>query len=169
MKWKETMQDSPERNDVFMFGMTTRSYFQQWDDLHLIEGVLYQIWRSKDGLYQYEQLIAPGDYQRALVRLVHELAHFGVDRTCEQLRQRAYWFGRKNTVKTELECCANCVQYFRRKPPRQEGLQPVVCGTPWYRVAIDKNRETSEVPRWLRIYPNRYGLFHEMGGVLRHR
>ena len=31
LKWKETMQDSPERNDVLMLGMTTRSYVQQWD------------------------------------------------------------------------------------------------------------------------------------------
>ena len=59
MKWKETTQESLERKDVLMFGMTTRSYVQQWDDLHLIEGVLYRIWRSKDGLHQYEQLIAP--------------------------------------------------------------------------------------------------------------
>ena len=74
-----------------MFGMATRSYAQQWDDLHLVEGTLYQMWKSKDGLHQYEQLIAPGDYQNELVRLVHEQGHFGVDRTCEHLRQRAYW------------------------------------------------------------------------------
>ena len=117
--------------------MTTRSYVQQWDDLHIAEGVLYHIWRSQDGLHQYEQLVASVYYQRALVRLVHEQEHFGVDITCEQLRQRAYWYGWKNTVQTELGCCANCAQYFRGKPPRQAGLQPVVCGTPWGPVAID--------------------------------
>ena len=42
MKWRETMQDSPERKDVLMFGMTTRSYVQQWNDLPLVEGVLYR-------------------------------------------------------------------------------------------------------------------------------
>ena len=73
-----------------MFGVTTRSYVQQWDDLHLVGSVLYRIWRSKDGLHQYEQLIAPGGYQGALVRLVHEQGHFGADRTYEQLWQRAY-------------------------------------------------------------------------------
>ena len=131
------MQDSSEKKDVLMFGMTTRSYVQQWDDLHLIEGVLYRFWKSKDGLHQYEQLIAPGDYQRALVWLVHEQRHFGVDRTCEQLEQRAYWYGWKNTIKTELGCSENCAQYFRGKPSRQAGLQSAVCGTPWVRVAID--------------------------------
>ena len=87
------MQYGPERKDVLMFGMTTRSYVQQWNDLHLVDGVMYRICRSKDELHQYEQLVAPGDYQRALVRLVHEQGHFGIDRTCEQLRQRAYWYG----------------------------------------------------------------------------
>ena len=53
-------------------------------------------------MHQYEQLVAPGDYHEALVRLVHEQGHFGVDRTCEQLRQRAYWYGWKKTVKTSL-------------------------------------------------------------------
>ena len=54
LKWKETMQDGPERKDVLMFGMTTRSYVPQWDDLHLVDGVLYRTWRSKDELHQYE-------------------------------------------------------------------------------------------------------------------
>ena len=75
------MPDSPERKNVLMFGMTTRSYVQQWDDLHLIEGMLYRTWRSRNGLHQFEQLIAPREYQRALVRLVHEQGLFGVDRT----------------------------------------------------------------------------------------
>ena len=57
------MQDGPERKDVLMFGMATRSYVEQWDDLHLFEGVLYRTWRSKDGLHQYEQFIAPCEYQ----------------------------------------------------------------------------------------------------------
>ena len=52
------------------------NYVQEWDHLHLVEGVLYRTWRSKDGLYRYEYLIASGDYQRALVRLVHEQGHF---------------------------------------------------------------------------------------------
>ena len=63
----------PVRKDLLMFVMTTHIYVQQWGDLHIIEVVLYRIWRSKDGLHQYEQLIAPGDYRRALVRLVHQL------------------------------------------------------------------------------------------------
>ena len=161
------MQDGHERKDVLMFEKTTRSYVQKWDDLHLIEGVIYRIWRSKDGLHQYEQLIAPGEYQSALVRLVHEQGHFGVDRTGEQLRQRVYWYGWKNTVKSKLGCCANCAHYFRGKTPRQAGLQPVVCGTSWGRVATDITGKHIK-SRWLRIYLNRYGLFHEMGGCLSH-
>ena len=88
-------------------------------------------------MHQNEQLIAPGDCQRAFIQLVYELGHFGVDRAYEQLRQQAYWYGWKNTVKTEFECCANCAQYFQRKPHRQAGLQPVVCGLPCSLVAIN--------------------------------
>ena len=72
LKLRETMQDGPERKDVLRFEIATRSYVQQCDDLHLVEGVLNRIWRSKDGLHQYDQLIASGDFQRALARLVNE-------------------------------------------------------------------------------------------------
>ena len=136
-KWKETMPDGPEKKDVLMFGMAMRSYVQQWDDLYLSGSVLYRTWRSKDGLHQYEQLVTPCGYQNVLMRLVHEQGHFGVDKTCEQLRQRAYWYGWKTTVKIELGCCTNCAQYFRGKPPRQAGLQPMVYEVPWGRVAIN--------------------------------
>ena len=44
-------------------------------------------------------------------------------------------------VRIELGCCTNCAQYFRGKPPRQAGLQRVVCGVPWGRVAIDITRK----------------------------
>ena len=37
------------------------------------------------------------------MRLVHEQGHFGVDRTCEQLRHRAYRYGWKNRVKWNLD------------------------------------------------------------------
>ena len=111
------MSDAAEKKDVLMFGMATRSYCQQWDDLYLSGGVLYRIWRSKDGLHQYEQLVTPCNYQQVLVRLVHVQGHFGMDRTCEQLQQRAYWYGWKTTIKIELGCCANCAQYFHGKPP----------------------------------------------------
>ena len=139
-------------------------------DLHLVESVLYRICRSKDGLHQYKQLIASGDYQRALVRLVHEPGHFGVDRRCEQLRQRAYWYVWKNTVKKKLGCCGNCAQYFRGKPPRQAGFQPVVCVTPWCRVAIDitgklpMSRNCYEYILTVMVYFTKWTDAYSMGG-----
>ena len=98
-----------------MFGMTTRSYVRQWYDLHLVDGVLYRTWRSKDELHQYEQLVASGDYQRALVQLLDEQGHFGVDRTCEQLLQREYYtYGRLQSDRAWMLC--NCAHGFRGKP-----------------------------------------------------
>ena len=118
-------------------------------------------------MHQYVQLVAPGDYQRVLVWLVHEQEHLEVDPTCEPLRQRGYWFGWKNTVKKELGWCANCAQYYREKPPRQAELQLVLCGTQCGRVAIDiiwkysKSRSGYEYilsvmdcfAKWAKAYP----------------
>ena len=40
-------------------------------------------------------------------------------------------------LKSFLQACANCAQYFRGKPPRQGGLQPFSVGGPWELVSID--------------------------------
>ena len=159
------MRDGPEKKNMSMFGMATRIYVQQWNDLCLTADVLYRTWSRNDGLHQPDQLMTQCEYQNVFVRFVYEQGHIGVDRTCEHLRQRAYWYGWKTAVNIELGCCANCAQYFREKPPRQAFLQSVVYVAPWRWVAIDitwKHRRS----RRLRIHPNRYGLLHEIGGGL---
>ena len=44
LRWRETMQSGPEGKNVLVFEMATCRYVQQWDDLHLVDGVLH----SKD-------------------------------------------------------------------------------------------------------------------------
>ena len=41
LEWKETFLEPPEKEVVMVHGFATRSYVQQWDKLHRMEGVLY--------------------------------------------------------------------------------------------------------------------------------
>ena len=118
-------------------GFAARSYVQQWDKLHLMEGVLYRRWEYSNGLHVAEQLVVPSGHRRAIIQLTHEQGHFGVDRTAEQVQRRAYWVWWRRDVRVELGKCANCAQYYRGKPPRQAGLRPQVSGTPWSKLSID--------------------------------
>ena len=110
--WKEP----PGKEVIMVHGFATRSYVQQWDKLHLKEGVLYQLWESSNGLHVAEQLVVPSGNRRAIIQLAHEEGHFGVDRTAEQEQRRAYWVGWRRDVIVELGRCANCTQYYRVNP-----------------------------------------------------
>ena len=117
-------------------GFATMFYIQQWNKLHLMEGVLYRRWESSNGLLVAEQLVVPSGLRRAIFQLAHEQGHFGIDRTAEQLqrKKRAYLVGWRGDVRVELDRCANCAQYYRGKP--HANLDSQVSGTPWSKVSI---------------------------------
>ena len=96
---KEPTSDGPERGELMSYGLTIRQYIQRWDDLSIIEGVLYRTLRSRNGLRTYHQLITPRSHQQTLIRMIHEQGHFGLKRTCEQLQRRAYWVSWKKRLK----------------------------------------------------------------------
>ena len=41
-EWMETFQEPPGKEVVMVHGIAKRSYFKQWNKLHLQEGVLYR-------------------------------------------------------------------------------------------------------------------------------
>ena len=87
LEWKETFQESPEKEVVMVHGFATRSYVQKWDKLHLMEGVLYRRWESSNRLHVAEQLVVPSGHRRAIIQLAHEQGHFGVDRQRNKCRE----------------------------------------------------------------------------------
>ena len=135
-----TCQEPPRKEVVMVHGFATWSYIQQWDKLHLMAGVLYRRWKSSNGLHVAEQLVVPSWLRRAIIQLTHEQVHFGVDRTAEQVRRRAYWVCCRRDVRVELGRCANCAQYYTGKSPRQAALKLQVNRTPWSRVSINITR-----------------------------
>ena len=86
------------------------------------------------------QIIVPKSLRNDVCRLAHcgiTGGHLGEDRTREQLKRRCYFPGWSRFLKSFLQACANCAQYYRGKPPRQGGLQPFSVGGPWELVSID--------------------------------
>ena len=101
---------------VMLHGFATSSYVQQWDRLHMKDGVLYRRWDSSNGLHVSQQLVVSSEHRRAIIQLAHEQGQFWVDRTAEQVQRRAYWVGWRRDVRVELGRYANCTQYYRGNP-----------------------------------------------------
>ena len=110
-----------------------------WSSLCMKDGVLYRDHSLPNGQVLH-QILVPKSLRNDVCRLAHTGitgGHLGEDRTREQLKRRCYFPGWSRFLKSFLQACANCAQYYRGKPPRQGGLQPFSVGGPWELVSID--------------------------------
>ena len=67
---------------------STKAYFGDWDRLKLVDGVLYRIWDSANGINKSYQVIAPCKLQQKLFEQVHDgriAAHMGRRKTMHAL------------------------------------------------------------------------------------
>ena len=110
-----------------------------WSSLCMRDGVLYRDHSLPNGQILH-QILVPKSLRNDVCRLAHcgiTGGHLGEDRTREQLKRRCYFPGWSRFLKSFLQACANCAQYYRGKPPRQGGLQPFSVGGPGELVSID--------------------------------
>jgi transposase InsO family protein len=117
-----------------------KNYWSQRDRLKVINGSLYRMWTSVDGLVQRWVLIVPHGLRVQLMRLAHTGStggHLGIRRTQKQVQRRAYWSGWAGDVARFCRQCEECARYHRGAPCRQGELQPTLVGEPLERMAVD--------------------------------
>ena len=70
---------------------------------------------------------------------VHEdIAHFGVDKVCDELRKSYYFKNMRKFVKKCLANCVKCVEYNRKGFINEGCLHPIDKGTqPWITLHVD--------------------------------
>ena len=92
-----------------------------WSSLCMKNGVLYRDHSLSNGQVLH-QIIVPKSLRNDVCRLALcgiTWGHLGEDKTREQLKRRCYFPGWSRFLKSFLQACANCAQYYRGKPPRQ--------------------------------------------------
>ena len=127
--------EKPRWEDVLFAGEATKTLWHMWDDLVLINEVLYKKSLTGDCL-----IVVPRSLRKAMFKLIHEdlsNGHLGVKRTKHQLRKRAYWVGWSRDVQRFCLGCTQCATYFRGKPPKQGFLKPIESGEFGERLSID--------------------------------
>ncbi|MEW8548046.1 MAG: RNase H-like domain-containing protein, partial [Candidatus Thiodiazotropha sp.] len=140
LKWKEESGERPNWDQVSHLDADHKTFWSQWDRLIVKEGILYRRWVNEaTGKDQFE-LVIPEIWRDDIIRMFHATpgaGHFGIKRTVERLRSRAYWPRITDSVKRH---CQRCEQCQKKKNPAKTPKAPMkkfVSGVPNERVQID--------------------------------
>ena len=93
--------ERPNWNSISKHSCTTKASFAEWNRLTILNGVLYRIWESANGVNICYQVIAPREFQLWLFSKVHDTkiaAHMGWRKTMHALLHFCYWHKMANDV-----------------------------------------------------------------------
>ena len=140
MRWLARSSHRPEWGDLSTESEETKVLWAQWDSLTLREGILYRLWEEINGNDVTLQLIIPKSLRDTVLQQSHDnvtSGHFGISKTLAKVKQRFYWIGYRNDVKTWCKQCDLCNS--RKGPKRREKapLQIYQVGSPMERIAVD--------------------------------
>ena len=139
IKWKED-GNRPFGPTVAATSPATRHYWLYWDNISLIEGVLFRKFEKRDGSDTFLQLIAPRAIQGDILYHMHKGVlggHLGKQRTTEHVLQNYYWHDVRTDADLYVMQCESCqkVKEPSRRPRAPLGQLPV--GGPLDRVGVD--------------------------------
>ena len=141
LSWLESESGKPCREIVAAESPSVRNLWLQWEQLTLVNGVLYRKWHSlKKKIPPCLQLIVPKSLQNTILKAMycdHTGAHLGVKKTASKVKQKFYWYRLKESVWTWVRNCTVC---GARKSPGKSpkaALQRYQVGFPMDRVATD--------------------------------
>lgn len=129
----------PSPDETRSCSKETRRLIEQWDQLQVVNGLLYRNPGGADGVNSL-QLVVPSTLREDILREVHGgscSGHMGEDKTVGRLKERYYWPGFHTDVKN---WCRNCQPCARRKMPvprRHAPLGTIRAGSPMQIIAMD--------------------------------
>ena len=89
----------------------TRSYWNRWDQLEIVNGVLCKRWKSNDHTVTKLLAIVPQDLRKDVFLDLHgckRSRHLGVNKTWRKLKERFTWYGMSADIKTWIRQCEKC-------------------------------------------------------------
>ena len=129
----------PDRRTIKGQSRELRRLYQMWDQLIVRNNLLYRQFQNPDGT-SHLQLVVPRKLRDEILQEVHggiTSGHFGEDKTLCRLKERFYWPGHYNDVRTHCQSCSACASRKSPVPHRKAALQNVQTGYPMQLVAVD--------------------------------
>ena len=101
IKWKE--QDrKPEWSAIAKYGVELKFYWNIYESLALVNGVLYRLWEEEKGKSVTKHIVVPSELGKFVFTKLHKISssgHFGVLRTIQDITTRYFWYGLNRDVK----------------------------------------------------------------------
>jgi hypothetical protein len=93
ISWVE-QGDKPSKEVMKLECLELRSYWNQFVDLFLRDGVLCRRWHAEFHVIPVEQIVAPKSLRSKIFRHLHNhkmAGHLGILKTLHNIRERFYW------------------------------------------------------------------------------
>ncbi|CAG2210223.1 unnamed protein product [Mytilus edulis] len=147
-----------------------KAYWNMWEQLELVDDVLYRKWFRLETDEISRLVMAPKKLRQKILTLAHDDVsggHLGITKTVQKVRQRFYWVNLQSDVTDWIKSCPICCA--RKNPPRKNRaeMENIRVGEPLERVAMDitgpfpitkfKNRYVLVLmdyfTKWVEAYP----------------
>ena len=130
--------EKPQWKDVRMEGTTIRTYWFNFEQLELINHILYR--KIGKGGQTSHRLVAPQAIRGQIFDFLHAKrtgGHLGISRTSASARKRFWWPGMKKDVMLWCRQCNRCQLRNLHPGPRRSQLHQEPVGQPMERIAFD--------------------------------
>ena len=130
----------PEYKEIAEGSYFLKSLWNQWPRLQLEEDILVRKWEVVGTDIILWQAIVPLKKRRLVLEYSHDIkasGHLGVKKTLSKVRQRYYWPGLQNDVRSYIAGCEKCSKRKGPIPSKSAPMQIVRSGYPMERIAVD--------------------------------
>ncbi len=140
LKFKETQQEKPSWQEISKESPQFKTYWSDWENLNIEEGVLYLQQYSEGQDKPTKVLVLPENLRaQALIHLHNAriAGHLGRTKTLRKVRERYFWVGSSSYVAKWCRECAECQKKHKPKQSRKAPMKIYNVGAPLERMAID--------------------------------
>ena len=154
---KSQSVNRPAWETIDLTSIIVKTYWNRWDQLHILNGALYHRWESDDGKQIRRQVVLPKSLTDTVIIKSHAgktSGHLGVKRKFSRVKFHYFWYGMRADVRSCLRKCERCAK--RKSPPKRNRapLQQMKVCFPMQRVALDimgPIPETEDGNRWILV------------------
>ena len=132
--------ERPEHSKIADGSYFLKSLWSQWPRLELKNDIVVRKWDVLGTDIVLWQAVIPMGYRREVLRYAHDIkasGHLGVKKTLSKIRQKYYWPGLQNDVRTYIAGCEKCCKRKEPIPSKKAPMQIIRSGYPMERIAID--------------------------------
>ena len=139
----------PSKEDITRMGPLMGKLWSKFDQLTLVDGLLYRIFENENGNDRHLQIFLPRKLIKEVLELTHDIpsaGHLGSQRLKEVIKRRFYWSDWQSDVEMHCKNCQICAE--RNGPSRKRRGMMVLDqpGYPMERVAMDISGPLPKTP-----------------------